>query len=312
MDNSVTAKNTVKTRKGLSVAAQCYLLIGLQIIGFFVFTIYPILWAAAKSWFYYDMVDANTSFTGWQNFITAFKDKAYWETWITTLKFTLGKTVIEIPLALVLATLLSKGKKGSNFFRSMFYLPNVISVAIIGVVLSNLFDYYGIMNKILMSFHLISGPVDWFSSGNTALGVLIAGSTWSTFGINILYFCAALNNVPKDMYEAADLDGAGVFTQFFKITLPMIAPVASTVLLLSINGTLHVGDYILVTTNGGPAGSTYTVGAYLVNAFVPGFASTASTVNVGYGCALSIITSIIYTIIAVLYTKATTKLNNIY
>ena len=307
---ALKAVNKMKGLKSLSSSTQCYLLISLQIIGFFVFTIYPIIWAVMKSWYYYTGVASETSFVGWQNFITAFQDAKYWSSWIFTFKFTLYKICIEIPIALILATLITKGRKGSNFFRSMFYLPNIISVAIVGVMLSNLFDYFGIMNKILTQVGIISSPIDWFANSSTAMTVLVAGSTWSSFGINILYFCAALNNVPNSMYEAADIDGAGIFTKFFKITLPMIAPVASTVLLLAINGTLHIGEYILVTTNGGPAGTTYSVGAYLINSFVPGFAGASA--NIGYGCALSVITSVIYSIIAVLYTKATAKLQNIY
>ena len=218
--------------------------------------------------------------------------------------------MLEIPLALVLATLLSKKLKGSDFFRSMFYLPNIISVAIVGVMISNLFDYFGVMNNLLPACGLIDAPIDYFANSSTALGVLVVGSAWSSFGINVLYFCAALNNVPKDMYEAADIDGAGRFTQFFKITVPMIAPVASTILLLAINGTLHVGEYIIVTTGGGPAGTTHTVGSYLIDAFVPGFADSA--VNIGYGCALSLITTIIYSVIAIIYTRLTKKMQNIY
>ena len=90
----------------------------------------------------------------------------------------------------------------------------------------------------------------------------------------------------------------------------MIAPVASTILLLAINGTLHVGEYIIVTTGGGPAGTTHTVGSYLIDAFVPGFADSA--VNIGYGCALSLITTIIYSVIAIIYTRLTKKMQNIY
>ena len=298
-------------KKGLSTSTQCYLLISLQIIGFFVFTIYPILWAAAKAWFFYDGVDKHTVFVGWDNFKAIFtKDYVYWNTWKTTFKFTFYKTILEIPVALFLATLLSRRLKGSDVFRSIFYLPNVISVAIIGVMFSNLFDYFGVMNNILMQLLLIDHAVDWFANTGTALGVLVVGSAWQTFGINVLYFCAALNNVPNDMYEAAKIDGAGAFTQFFKITLPMIAPVFSTLMLLSINGTLHTSDYILVMTNGAPAGSTFTVGSYMVSKFVPGFAE--GVVNIGYGCALSIVTSLIYTTIAILYLKATKKLKNIY
>lgn len=302
--------NKSKPRRSLSDSTQCYLLISLQIIGFFVFTIYPIIWAISKSWFYYNGNDMDTSFVGWENFIIAFRDARYWSTWAYTFKFAFYKIGIEIPLALILAVLISRGRKGSNLFRSICYLPHIISTAIVGVMISNMFDYFGILNNIFTTLGIIDKPVEWFASQSAATIVLVSGSTWCTFGINVLYFCAALSNVPKDLYESADIDGAGKIRQFFSITIPMIAPVVSTILLLSINGTLHVGEYILVTTGGGPAGSTNTVGSYLINSYVPGFAST--TVNIGYGCALSLITTIIYSTIAVIYTKSTKKLQNIY
>ena len=305
------SKSNNLSKKGLSVSAQCYLLISLQIIGFFVFTLYPYIWTISKSWYFYDGIKAHTSYVGWDNFVSIFtKDAVYWKTWITTFKYAVFKTFLEIPLALILASLLTKKLKGSGFFRGVFYLPYIISVAIVGVVFSNIFDYFGIFNNILTKLNIIKEPVDWFGNAGTALAAIVFTSTWQTFGINVLYFCAAFNNVPKEVYEAADVDGAGKVRQFFSITLPMIAPVFVTVLLLSLNGTLHVGEFIVVMTNGAPAGATNTVGAYLISKFVPGFAD--GVVNIGYGCAVSLVTSLIYIAIALSYNKATAKFKNIY
>lgn len=298
-------------KKGFSVSTQCYLLISLQIIGFFVFTLYPFLWTISKSVYFYDGIAAHTSYIGFDNFKAIFTNGgAYWGTWLVTFKFAIMKICMEIPLAMILAVLLSKAIKGTGFFRGMYYLPNIISVAITAVVFSNMFDYFGIFNNILMTLGMIKEPIDWFGSQISSLGALAVTSTWQTFGINVLYICAALNNVPKDVYEAADIDGAGKITQFFKITLPLIMPVFVTIMLLSLNGTLHTAEFVVIMSGGAPAGSTYTVGAYLLSKFVPGFADGA--VNVGYGCALSIITSIIYIAIALVYTKSTNKLKNVY
>ena len=130
------------------------------------------------------------------------------------------------------------------------------------------------------------------------------------FGINVLYFMAALNNIPEELYEAASIDGASAWTQFRKITVPMMGPVLQTILLLSINGTLYTNDYIIATTNGGPGGDTYTVMSYMVGKFVPGFASVGA--NIGYGCCLAVITAIIMGCIAIVYNKLSKKLSNIY
>ena len=107
------------------------------------------------------------------------------------------------------------------------------------------------------------------------------------------------------------MEGAGVCTKFFKITVPMIAKVFQTILLLAINGTLRVGEYIIVMTNGAPAGKTLTAEAYVIKMFLPGFAS-GSSINIGYGCAISIISSIICALVGILYMYSTRKVSELY
>lgn len=304
-------KKSLWSRIKASDQAQCYLLLALPLIGFFVFTIYPIIWSAIKAFYYYDLVPSNTRFVGLKNFVTLFTNgKAYWSAWLVTFKYLAIKLPFEIPLALVLAVLLDKGLKGSNFFRNMYYLPCVISMAIIGVMFSNLFDPFGVVNSWLLKYNVISEPIEWFGNANSALAVLVMGGIWSTFGTNVLYFTAALSNVPKEVYEAADIDGAGSLTKFFKITIPMISSVFQTVLLLAINGTLRVGEYIIVMTNGAPAGKTLTAEAYVMQSFLPGFST--GTPNIGYGCALSIISSVICAAIGIAYMRVSRKMSSIY
>ena len=296
-----------RARKTLS----CYAILSPQIIGFLVFTLYPILWAASKAFYYYTGTPSATRFVGLDNFLKIFTiDSTYWRTWGNTLLFAFGKLPFELPFALLIALCLRKGLKGAGFFRAAFYLPCVISIAIVGLIFTNLVDYFGFINAWLMNLGIIDAPIEWFSNAWTARFALIIGSIWSSFGINVLYFISALSNVPEELYECAKLDGASRWTTFRKITLPMIAPVFSTILLLAINGTLQTSEYILATTKGAPAGATYTVMSYVVNRFVPGFAETNA--NVGYGCALSLVTAVLMGMIAVVYSKLTAKLQNIY
>ena len=288
-----------------------YLMIGMGLLGFLVFILYPNIWALSKSLYYYSGINSQTRFVGMENFLSAFtKDATYWKAWITTIKFTVMKLPIELPLALLLAVFLTKKLKGNGFFRALYYMPCVISVAIVGVIFTNLFDYFGFINAWLLKLHIISEEIDWFGNSSTALWALVIGSVWNSFGVNVVYFISALSNVPEDIYEAAALDGASKPVMFFKMTLPMIAPVLQTILLLSITATLKVGDYILVTTNGAPGGDTHTVMSYMVSKFVPGFAG--GSVNIGYGCALSLITSIILALVALGYSKLSEKMQNIY
>ncbi|MDD6735281.1 MAG: sugar ABC transporter permease [Clostridiales bacterium] len=303
--------NTAIKSRRRSEIISCYLMLSTQIVGVLVFTLIPMLWAAQKAFFHYTGAPSETRFVGLENFARLLsEDKVYWGTWLTTLKFAFFKLPIELPLALFLAVLLEKKIKGKGIFRAIYYLPNIISVAIVGLIFSNMFDYFGLINAWLVKLKLITEEISWFSSTGRAMTVLVTASVWSTFGINVLYFIAALSNVPKDVYEAAKIDGASSFVTFFRITLPMIAPVMQTILLLSINGTLHVNEEILVTTGGAPSGTTFSVMAYQVSKFVPGFAG--DNVNIGYGCAMAIITSVIMCAVAIAYSKISSKLQNIY
>lgn len=288
----------------------CYLILAIPIIGFLVFILYPYIWAAKWSFFNYTGIESQTRFVGCENFIDIFtKDRSYWEAWLVTLKFTIIKLPIEIPLALILATILQRDSlRFKGVFRSIYYLPCIISMALVGAIFSNLFDFRGVVNSFLSSLGVIQQPIDWFADYSTSMIVLIIASIWLSFGVNVLYFMSALSNVPGELYEAASIEGAGTIRKFFSITLPMIAPVFQTILLLAINGTLQTGEFIIVLSNGAPGGSTYTVGSYLINAFVPGFATGSP--NIGYGSALSLVTSVIYCLIAVGYMKISSRFAN--
>ena len=304
-------RETVIKKISGSIPIQCYLLLGLPLIGFFLFTLYPILWAFAKSFFYYDQIPSNTLYVGLKNFIHIFSENGiYWKSWLTTLEFTLLKLPFEVVLTLVLAYFLSKKIKGASFIRGVYFMPTVISAVLCSVIFTNLFQYFGYFNDIFIKMGIISEPIDWFANKWSAMTVLVASSVWKNFGTNVLLFTAALTNVPEELYEAADIDGAGAFRKFISVTVPMIAPVFQTILLLAINGTLHVGEFIVTMTNGAPGGATHTVGSYILVNYVPGFAS--GTVDIGYGAAISIITSIIYGLVAFGYNKISAKLQNVY
>lgn len=290
---------------------QCYMIMAIPIVGFLVFTLYPMSWAIKWAWYSYDMTPSHTRFVGWENFITIFKtDASYWKSWLNTLLFAVMKIPVELPLAFFSALALNRKIRGKGFFRSMFFMPNVISIAIVGLIFSNMFAYFGIVNGFLQDMGFIKEGIEWFGNKWTAMAVLVLASIWNTFGVNMLYFLAALQNIPKDMYEAAELDGAGKWKQTIKITLPMMAPVAQIILMLSIMGTLSTSDIILVMTKGGPAGSTNLVMTYIINNFAPGF--SASGVNLGYGCALSIVTAVIVGVITYIYMKLSSKMSSSY
>lgn len=304
-----TRESKKKTKYSLNHSMTCYALLALPLIGFFVFTLYPMIWAFIKSAYSYTGIPSETRFVGWDNFKTLFNDEYYWKSWIMTFEYALVKIPLEAVLAFITAYFLTKEIRGTNFFRSLYYLPGIFSVAIIGLVFSNLFDFWGIVNGLLVKFGIIEENIDWLANKGTAFTALLVGGIWNSFGTTVLYFMAAMANVPKDLYESADLDGCGEFGKMVRITLPMIAPVLQVLMLLSINGCLHVGEYILVMTGGAPAGSTHSVLSYQISRIVPGFGELA---NIGYGSAMSVVTSFIFCVIALGYNKLSDKLKNLY
>lgn len=301
--------NNVKTKWNKKEVAACYMLLALPIIGFFVFTLYPFFWAGKISFFSYDGIDSHTAWVGWQNFKDAICNSGYWKAWRVNLIFFIIKMPIEMLLAFVTANLLMAKTKLSGFYRSVYFLPAIVSAAIVGLIFSNLFDYFGVINTYLVKFGIIKEPINWHANTGTAIFMVIITTLWQSFGINVLYFLAALSNVSKDVMESAELDGAGTFTQLFKIKLPMILPMLQVMLLLGLNGILQLNDLVLVLTNGAPGGTTYTISAYLTSRIVPGFAKTA---DIGYAAAMSIITSIIFCIIGISFNRLSTKIKERY
>lgn len=290
---------------------KCYLLLLPQIIGFLVFSLYPILWAARYSVYYYDGVSINTRFTGWENFVTLFKDQIYWKTWITTFKFAICKLPIELVLAMSLAlALCRKRTKCSGLFRSIYFLPHVISGAIVALVFTNLFEPFGFINSFLMKVGIINEPIEYLKTVPGAFTMMISADIWMNVGVNTLYFIAALSNVDKDIYEAADLDGCMGLGRFFKITLPLILPVVQIVCLLAIKGVLGTGELVYLLTGGAPGGASHTVNSYIMQQYVPGFATGMP--NLGYGSAMCILTSLITAIISLIYMRLSNKANSMY
>lgn len=308
----IAIKNPVRRRWGKreKYELQAYIMLMPQIIGFLLFSIYPMIWAITKSWYFYNGISSDTRFVGWENFIRLFSDGEYWQTLANTFLFAIMKIPIELPIALLLAVLLNQKLKGTGFFRTMFYLPHIVSTAIIALVFANIFNYFGVINALMQKIGILEQPVDWFGTKMKAMWVLVIADTWKSFGVNVLYFLAAMQNIPEDVYDACKIDGAGKFTVFFKVTLPLMAPVLQVILMLSIIGTLQTNELVLVLTNGAPGGSTYTVMSYIFQKYAPGLADVG--VNVGYGCAMALVTGLILATITLSYQRYSQKLNDIY
>ena len=291
---------------------QEILMITHMTIGFLLFSVYPIIWVLRWSFFKYNGY-SEPVFVGLGNFIRVFsRDPAYWNSLKNTFLIAGMKMIFEIPLALVLAVLLNNKIKGSSFFRVVFFLPSVFSIAVVGLIFSILFGAYnGIVNAILKNIGLITQNISWFSDKGHAMFVIILVSLWTTLGLNMIYFLMGLQNISKSLYECASIDGANEVQQFFYITMPLVAPILQLVLMLSVLGTMKMTDLILVLTNGAPGGSTEVVMTYIFKYFFSYGESAAMEVQFGYASSMAVVTAVILGIVTLIYLKVSKKMQEV-
>ena len=301
-----TAKPIKQKRAGVKEQVQSYCMIAPQVIGFLVFSLYPIFWVLRYAWFDYNSVTA--IFVGFDNFTRVFTDASYWNSVANTFIISIGKLIIELPLALILAVALSGNIRGKSAFRLSLYVPNIISVAIVGITFSYMFSSFdGIINHLLKAAHIIDVPVNWFANKWTAIVVIMIASIWQGFGVNMIYFMAGLMNIPEELYECSRLDGANKFQQFIHVTIPQLAPVAQIICMLAIVSGIKMNDLVLVLTNGQPGGETEVVMSYILKLFFPMNAVVTADPQIGYACAAGVVTSVLLAIITVLYLRMSRK-----
>ena len=256
-----------KRRRLKGDSVQAIAMLAPMMLGFVIFTYVPIIYILRYS--FYQSNGFRETWIGLDNFVRVFtRDPAFWQSIVNVFILSFGKLAVEIPLALLLAVLLNKGLKATGLFRVALFLPAIISTAITGLIFSLMFaSFNGIINGMLQSIGWIQKPISWFSNKGTAMLVLGMASVWNNFGINMIFFLMALQSVPVELYECADIDGITPFKKFFYITLPMIGPTFQAVLLMAIVGSLKMSELILASTNGQPAGKTEVVMTYVFKYF---------------------------------------------
>lgn len=296
-------------RLGTAATIQSYLMIAGSVLGLIIFVVIPLGWIVRYCCFSYKGY-GTMRFVGLDNFIRVFeRSPKFWLSVYNTFIFAICKLLVEIPLALVLAFLLTKKIRGTTFFRSVFFMPSMVSVAIIGVIFTFLFSFdNGIINEFL---RLLGGEgINWFGNATTAMIVLMIASIWQNFGINMLFFMTGLQSISPEMYEAASIDGASNTRQFFSITIPLLGPVLQMVLMNAILGSLKVTDLVLTLTNGNPSGKTEVMMTYIYKQFFGQGGAVAK--DYGYGAALTVVTAIILTLVTLVYLRATKKTSDVY
>lgn len=226
------------------------------------------------------------NFIGLSNYKELMKDEAFWTSMRNSLLLAIGFICIQHPLALIVAAVLDKlGGKAEGFFRCVYFIPNVISVAVIAYLWKFIYNPdFGLLNNIIKMFGG-KGDINWFSANSAIWSVLIV-LIWHGFGWGMLIYYTGIKNIDPVLYEAAAIDGANQRQMFLRITLPLMKPVIQVNVTMAVISALKQMETVYLLTNGGPGNSTQFAANYLYQQAFKAF-------KYGYGNAIGVIFIII-------------------
>lgn len=216
---------------------------------------------------------------GMRNFIRLFQDKLFFKSILNTLRFLIIHIPLQIIVALTLAVLLNQKIKARGFFRAIYFLPVIVSGVVITLLWRQLYAYdSGLLNTLLKSIGFSRIP--WITHPDWAMPSIAIMATWKNVGLYVVLFLVGLQGIPRYLYEAADIDGAGAVQQFFHITLPALNSTLVLVIILSTIGGFSLFIEPFVMTGGGPVNSTLSAMLYIYNqAFYFGHMGYAATLG---------------------------------
>jgi multiple sugar transport system permease protein len=277
---------TIERRDGLAG----YLFIAPQLLGIIVFVLIPLGLVVYYSLHEWNVLAGTFRFVGDANYQKLLNDPALPEVLGATALFSAGLVVFNMSLALLLAVLVNQKLRGITVFRTIFFSPVVVSLVAWTIVWSFLLQANGGINGILAVFG-IEGP-NWLRTPTTAMISVIVVQVFKNVGLNMVLFLAALQGVPRELYEAARVDGASAFKQFRRITVPLISPTILLTAIITVVGSLQVFAQIAVLTQGGPGMSTTVLVYYL-------YQQAFQFHRFGYGATISILLFLIFAVLTV-------------
>jgi len=266
-------------------AVTGYLFVAPQLLGIIAFVLIPLGLVVYYSFHEWNVLSGTIQFVGADNYKHLLADPQMGQVLAVTAVFSVGLVIFNIPLAMLLAVMLNRSGRGIAFFRTVFFSPVVVSIVAWTIVWGFLLQDNGGINGMLSVLH-IKGP-NWLQSGPTALLAVIVVQVFKNVGLNMVLFLSALQGVPRELQEAARMDGL-----FRRITLPLISPTVLLTVIITIVGALQVFAQIAVLTAGGPGLSTTVLVYYL-------FQQAFDFHHFGYGSTLAIVLFLIVLVLTV-------------
>lgn len=248
---------------------------------FLVFLVWPIIHGLIMSFTGQTLTGANSGFVGFANYAEAFSDPDMWSSLGNTLYFTVASTIPLVLVALAMAALVNMGLPAQWLWRLSFFAPFLLASTVVSLFFTWMYNpQLGLFNELLGFVGI--GPIPWLNDPSVAMWAIVIATVWWTVGFNFLLYLAAMQNIPAQHYEAASLDGAGRWRQFFSITLPQLGPTTVLIVILQILASLKVFDQIYQITGGGPGGATRSIVQYVFETGFTGY-------RLGYSAAISFI-----------------------
>ena len=275
---------------------RCWLFVLPTTLFYAGFQLWPIL-----SSFYYSTLDwsgisSDKTFVGVQNFIDLLHDQWFWNSFVNSFKYMLFSVPPLIILSLFLAILVNeKALRARGAFRTLFFLPVITTASIVGIIMQFIWSPTGAINALIELFGA-DRAINFLGQSGTALPTVAAIGVWKDAGIYMIYWLSALQSVPQDVTEAAQIDGASRWQVFRRITLPLILPIGSVITLLAIINSLKVFDIVQTLTGGGPYFATDVMGTFV---YRTAYESSVGMPRLGYASAAAMLFGLTIIVIGV-------------
>ena len=256
-----------------------------SLIGFLAFTLIPVLISVSISFTSWDIISGieNIKWVGLNNYEQMLKDSYF----IKSLQNNLYYTVIFVPGSMLLALLLALGLNrrpyGQNAVKAMIFIPYISNIVVVSIIwMAMLQPYSGPINGLLNAMGVAKPPM-WLTKRSSAMPSIILVNIWFNVGYSMIIFLAGLQNIPKELYEAAEIDGAGAFRKFFNLTVPLLSPTTFFILVTTMINSFKVFGTVNIMTQGGPSGDATTVLVFHI------YRSAFRYYKMGYASAMSIV-----------------------
>ena len=239
------------------------------------------------------------TWAGLNNFAALFHDRVFLISLGNTAYFTVVTVLLQTTIPLILANLLNSGVRGNTIFRTLYFMPVIISLAISGLLWAMIYEpNFGVLNQFLRSIGLGGLAQLWLANRSTVLPSIMLVSIWQSLGFYLVIYYAALQSIPQELYDAASMDGANSWRKLIHVTIPMLRPVIVLVIVLNTINGIKVFDQIWVMTAGGPNHASDTLGTYLYS--IAFGAMGSSNPQLGYATAIAILILVLSFVLSVI------------